>query len=308
MNPLRTALLWASRNAWLQQQVPQWGFVQRAVRRFMPGEELANALTAARRLHQQGFRIVLTHLGENVTHLEAAAAELSHYQEVLNVVLQKSLDAEISVKLTQLGFDLDPDVTAQYVTLLARLAGRCGHTLWIDMEDSRYVENTLTLYTAVRREVPQVGVCVQAYLYRSAADVQHLLSQPAAIRLVKGAYKESPQVAFPKKRQVDANYFQLARILLEAWCDRPEHRIVFGTHDAVLIQQIVQVARQLQVPNHAYEFHLLYGIRRDLQQQLRNQGHTVGVLISYGSAWYPWFLRRLAERPANLWFVLKHLF
>ncbi len=308
MNPVRDVLLWASQNTWLQQHVPRWGFVRCSVRRFMPGEKLADALAAAQSLRHQGFRIILTHLGENVTQPAAARAVFHHYQEVLETLSRKQLEAEISLKLTQLGFDFAPGLTQQYVTMLAQQAGQAGHTLWIDMEDSRYVTDTLALYEAVRQKVPHIGICLQAYLYRTASDMQRLMRQPAAIRLVKGAYREPPQIALPQKRKVDANYFQMARMLLEAWRHNPAHRIVFGTHDARLIEQIILTARQLNIPADAYEFHLLYGIRRELQQQLRNQGHTVGVLISYGSAWYPWFLRRLAERPANLWFVLKHLF
>ncbi len=307
MNPFRTALLWASRNPWLQQQVPHWRFVRQAVRRFMPGEQLTDAIAAAQQLNEQGFRIIFTHLGENVLEPEAAAGVFRHYQEVLTAIETQQLPAEISIKLTQLGFDFDPETTRTYVTELARQAANQGHTLWIDMEDSTYVDATLSLYETVREVVPNVGVCLQAYLYRTENDMARLLKQPAAIRLVKGAYREPRQVAFPKKRQVDENYLQLSRLLLEAKQRNPAHRLVFGTHNAALIQQIVQEAQHRQLPTNAYEFHLLYGIRTDVQHRLRHQGHTVGVLISYGDHWYPWYLRRLAERPANLWFVLKHL-
>ena len=308
MNPLRNILLWASKNPWLQRQVPHWRFVQHAVHRFMPEETLADVVTAAQQLQRSGYLIIFTHLGENVTDPEAAAGVFRHYQQVLQTIENYALPAEVSLKLTQLGFDFDPETTHQYVVKLAQQAAILGRTLWIDMENSHYIDATLALYEAVRHQVPNLGICLQAYLYRTVDDIHRLLKQPAAIRLVKGAYHEPRRVAFPKKREVDVNYFQLARMLLQARQQNALHRLVFGTHDDSLIQKIVHAAHHLNLPESAYEFHLLYGIRRDVQERLLLAGQTVGVLISYGAAWYPWYLRRLAERPANLWFVLKHLF
>ncbi len=308
MNPARTLLLWASRNAWLREHVPQWPFVQRAVRRFMPGEQLADALKAAHRLQESGFFTIFTRLGENILDIEAARAVREHYLQVLAMVQQHGLHTEISLKLTQLGLDLSFETALEYFLTIAREAAKRGNTVWIDMEDSRYVDQTLSFYQQARKSVSGIGLCLQAYLYRTEADLEQLLDKPVAIRLVKGAYKEPPEVAFPRKRAVDTNYLRLAERLLRLKKENPTHRVVFGTHDTAIIHTIIEKASRLELPPEDYEFHMLYGIATGVQQQLYQQGQRVGILISYGEAWYPWYMRRLAERPANVMFVLKNLF
>jgi proline dehydrogenase len=301
----RRLLLAASRSAWLARQLRQRAFLRRAVRRFLPGEEPAAALAAAAELAQAGLGAVLTQLGEQVATEAEARAVRDHYLELLDRVRERALGAELSVKLTQLGLDRDRAACARDVAALARHAARAGSFLWIDMEESRYVDATLALVREVLAAGPRVGVCLQAYLRRTPADVAALLPLGPAIRLVKGAYSEPAAVAWPRKRDVDRAYAELAAQLLE---HAPQGvRAVFGTHDLDLITRIQAQAAALAVAPGAYEVHMLYGIRASEQRALARAGCRVRVLISYGSAWFPWYMRRLAERPANVWFVLRNL-
>jgi len=303
----RNLLLYASRSQRLAAMLRHRRFVGRAVGRFMPGEELTAALEAARRLADAGIATVLTKLGENVTTLAEAESVHRHYLDVLQDIRQAALPAQVSVKLTQLGLDVDRGACERALRSLVARAAASGSILWIDMEDSHYTDVTLDLFRKVRAERANVGVCLQAYLRRTPADLASLLPLEPAIRLVKGAYAEPAAVAYPKKRDVDAAYFALAGQLLE----RAVHgtaKPVFGTHDMALVARLRARAAELRVPPRACEFHLLYGIREKDQRALTAEGEAVRVLISYGSAWFAWYMRRLAERPANVWFVLKNLF
>jgi proline dehydrogenase len=302
----RDLLLRASRSRGLARQLARRAFLRRALRRFMPGEELSDALDAAERFAAAGIGAVLTQLGENVTNLAEAEAVRDHYLGVLQQLEQRGLPAHLSVKLTHLGLDVDRATCEQAVRALAARAARAHTTLWIDMEDSHYTDATLDLFRRVRADHPSVGLCLQAYLRRTGGDLEQLLGLAPAIRLVKGAYAEAPTIAFPRKREVDASYFALAARLLEE-AAQGRARPVFGTHDMRLIGQIRGRAASLGLSKGAYEFHLLYGIREADQRSLAAEGETLRVLISYGSAWFAWYLRRLAERPANVWFVLKNL-
>ena len=307
MSLTRRLLLYASRSRRLAAALRTRRFVGRAVARFMPGEELAAALQAARRFAGDGIGTVLTQLGENVTTLAEAEAVRRHYLDVLQDVGRAALPAQVSVKLTQLGLDVNRDACEHALRALAARSAEHGALLWIDMEDSHYTDVTLDLFRKVRADLPNVGVCLQAYLRRTPADLAALLPLEPAIRLVKGAYAETPAVAYPRKRDVDQAYFALASQLLER-AARGAARPVFGTHDMALVARLRARAAELGVPPGAREFHLLYGIREKDQRALAAEGETVRVLISYGSAWFAWYMRRLAERPANLWFVLKNLF
>jgi proline dehydrogenase len=303
---VRRLLIAASRSPWLTRQLRQRAFLRRAVRRFLPGEEPDAALAAAAELAQGGLGAVLTQLGEHVADTAAAHAVRDHYVDLLDRVRERTLGAELSVKLTQLGLESDRAACARDVAALARHAARAGSFLWIDMEESRYVDVTLALVREVLAAGPRVGVCLQAYLRRTPADVAALLPLGAAIRLVKGAYSEPAAVAWPRKRDVDRAYAELAARLLEHAARGPQGaRAVFGTHD--LIARIQAQAAALAVAPGAFEVHMLYGIRTSEQRALARAGCRVRVLISYGSAWFPWYMRRLAERPANLWFVLRNL-
>ncbi len=306
MSIARTLLLKASKSPWLAERLSHRRFVHRAVRRFMPGEDVASALEAAQAFARARIGTVLTELGENVTSLADAQRERDRYLEVLGRIADASLPTHLSVKLTHLGLDVDREACARAVEELASRAGATGSFLWIDMEDSSYTDATLDLYERVRRTRPSTGLCLQAYLRRTPGDLERLLPLAPAIRLVKGAYAESATLAFPKKRDVDDAYLSLAERLLAA-AARGRARPVFGTHDFRLVGLIRERAASLRVARGAYEFHLLYGIRAAEQTALAAAGESVRVLVSYGAAWFAWYMRRLAERPANVWFVLKNL-
>jgi len=306
MSLARRLLLRASRSAWLARQLRARAFFQRAVRRFMPGEDLSAALEAAAALAEAGIGTVLTQLGEQVTNRSEAAGVRDHYLDVLDRIRERGLPAEISVKLTHLGLDVNPKACLQDLLALAARAAEAGSFLWIDMEESRYVDGTLELFQAVRAAHPGVGVCLQAYLHRTPADLEALLPLAPAIRLVKGAYNEPRAVAYPNKGDVNAAYLALAGRLLER-AAQDAARPVFGTHDHGLIDRVRERALALGVAPGAYEVHMLYGIRTARQRALVRDGVPVRVLISYGTHWFPWYMRRLAERPANVWFVVRNL-
>jgi proline dehydrogenase len=308
MGLMRSLLLAGSESRWLRAQATRRAFVRRAVSRFMPGESLEDALATAPTLKQDGIGLVLTRLGESVEDAAEADAVAAHYLEALARVRAGNVDAEISVKPTQLGLDVDPERCFAHVRALTGRAAALGNFVWIDMEQSRYVDATLELTRRVRAEHANVGVCLQAYLLRTAPDLERLLPSGAGIRLVKGAYREPPEIAFPRKRDVDANYLALAHRLLADDTRKTGVRAVFGTHDPRLVRAIVDHAATLGLPARACEFHLLYGIQRAEQQRLARAGHPVRVLVSYGPYWFPWYMRRLAERPANVLFVARSLF
>jgi len=306
MHPVRSALLAASENRWMRANATRLPVFRRAVRRFMPGEHLDDALAAAEGLsRQQRIAAIFTRLGENVTEMTAADAAAEHYLAAYDAIAQRRLDAQISVKLTQLGLDVGPSRCRDHVGRLAARAAAAGAMLWIDMEQHPYVDGTLALYHAVLDEHRNVGVCLQAYLYRTAADLQAIVDAGGAVRLVKGAYKEPATVAYPKKVDVDASYLALARTMIGPDARARGFRAVFGTHDVTIIDAIQQHAKATGVARDAYEFALLYGIQRSVQQQLARDGYRLRVLISYGEYWFPWYMRRLAERPANVWFVAR---
>jgi proline dehydrogenase len=307
MNPARSILLAASRNAWLRDHAARHKFVRRTVSRFMPGEELSDALAAAQRLQAKNIGAIFTRLGENVTDQTEARSVTEHYLEVLRSVREKQLDAEISVKPTQLGLDLSPELCySNLKTIIEQEDPR--RVVWIDMEASNYVDTTLQLYRRALGEFPNVGVCLQAYLHRTKDDLARLLPLRASIRLVKGAYNEPPEIAFPEKSRVDENYFSLAKEMLLAKKAEPTIRAAFGTHDMVLLRRISEFAATSGLPRNDLEVQMLYGIQSGEQERLARDGYTSKVLVSYGSHWYTWFVRRLAERPANLWFVARNIF
>jgi len=308
MGLLRSAFLAGSQSRWLRERAVNFRPVRRAVSRFMPGDDLEAALAAARSLRAAGIGSVLTYLGENVQKPEEAEQVTRHYLEVLARAKQTALDAEISVKLTQLGLDLGRAACEAGLVSLLERAVADGTWVWIDMESSAYTDVTLDIYRRARARFPNVGVCVQAYLRRTERDLESLIPLGGGLRLVKGAYREPPDKAFPKKRDVDANYFALARRLLGPEARRADVRTIFGTHDSALIRRIEEAARLAGLKPKDVEFQMLYGIKRDEQSRLAAQGYRFRVLISYGDAWFPWYMRRLAERPANVLFVLKNVF
>jgi proline dehydrogenase len=306
MSLARRLLIRASRSPWLAEQFRRRAFARRAVRRFMPGEDLGAALGAATTFAAQHIGAVLTELGEQVTSRAEADAVRKHYLHVLAEVEKRRLGSHVSVKLTHLGLDIDAAACRRAVDELADRAKAAGSLLWIDMEESSYVDRTLDIYRAARGSGADVGIAIQAYLKRTPKDLDNLVPVKPWIRLVKGAYNEPTEVAYPKKRDVDQAYFDLAgRLLGEAAHGRATP--IFGTHDERLIERIRVRAKELKAAAGSYEVHMLYGIRADLQRRLAGQGERVKVLISYGTAWFAWYMRRLAERPANIWFVVRNL-
>jgi proline dehydrogenase len=308
MGMSRRILLELSETAWLRERAPRWWFVRNAARRFMPGERFDDACSAARALQTHGIGAVLTRLGENVTDAASAAEVMSHYADVTARIHDDRLNCELSVKLTQLGLDVDAERCLVNLRALVERGHHHGTRVWIDMEQHRYLERTLSIYRQLLSEFPNVGVCLQAYLYRTKDDLDSLVRLGGGIRLVKGAYREPAGIAYPKKRDVDASYIELAGQLLAAAQRRAAPRVVFGTHDSLMLDTIAREADRARIPREAYEFHLLFGIRRALQLQLARDGYRVRVLISYGDQWFPWYMRRLAERPANVLFALRAMF
>lgn len=304
---MRALFLMASQNAWLRHRVPRYRFVRSSVARFMPGEEISDALAAARGLADRGINAVFTHLGENVADAREADAVAEHYLHALDLIRSQGLHAELSVKLTQLGLDINKQLCyANLKKIIERTDS--GRSTWIDMEATPYTDATLELYRRARRAYPNVGVCLQAYLYRTADDLRSLLPLGPAIRLVKGAYMEPPDRAFPRKRDVDENFFALTRLLLSQESRAAGVRTAIATHDKKLIRRIEQHAAGAGLARDSFEFQMLFGIQRDEQLRLAKEGWRSAVLIAYGSYWFSWYMRRLAERPANLLFVARNLF
>jgi proline dehydrogenase len=297
-----------ARNRWLRDHLPRLWFARRAVRRFMPGEDPGSALDAAARFKSEGIASEFTRLGENVTTGAEGDAVAEHYLGLLDDIRARDLDGEVSVKLTQLGYDLDVERTLAHTQRLAERAGASRKTLWVDMEGSAYAEGTIAFYERLKATSPNTGLCLQSYLHRTAADIQRLLPLSPRIRLVKGAYAESPTIAYQSRHDVDTNYVALAVALLEAVKAGADVRLGLGTHDVRLIEQIAQSATALGLPKTSFEVQMLYGIRMDQQRRLASEGYLVRDLIAYGEAWYPWYMRRLAERPANVLFALRQIF
>jgi proline dehydrogenase len=306
MSVSRSILLAASRNKTLNDFALHSSFVKRATRRFMPGEHAEDALAAAANIAATGRGIIFTQLGEAITRAEAAEKVRDHYLWLFDRIAEQRLPAHVSVKPTQLGLDLSIDQCERQLLELAAKAEQTRSTLWLDMEDTAYVDRTLDLYRAIHEKHPATGVAMQAYLRRTHDDLSKLMPSRPMIRLVKGAYDEPARVAFERKSETDQAYYDLASGMLEA-ASTGACIPIFGTHDLGLVSRIAERAKTLGVGENTYEIHMLYGIRDAAQRTLVREGHTVKTLISYGSAWYRWYMRRLAERPANVLFVVRSL-
>ena len=308
MSLARNVLLAMSTNAWLRERATKTAFVRRSVSTFMPGEHLEDAMRAAAGQQGLGVATIFTKLGENVTSAAEAENVATHYLEVLDKVRAAGLNAQISVKPTQLGLDLDKALCFAHLQRLVERAEARGNFVWIDMEGSPYVDPTLDLFRRSRARSAHVGIALQAYLYRTAGDIESLVPLGAAIRLVKGAYLEPASIAFPKKVDVDENFYKLACRLLAEDAQRAGGLLHIATHDAHLADRLATFIDDRRVPKGAYEYAMLYGIQRPLQERLVAAGRPLRVLIAYGEYWFPWYMRRLAERPANVWFVVKNIF
>jgi proline dehydrogenase len=308
MSIARKTLLAMSTNAWLRERATRTAFVRRSVSTFMPGERLEDAMGAATVQQKQGIRTIFTKLGENLTRIEDAEEVTRHYLDVLDKVQAAGLEAHISVKPTQLGLDLDQELCFRNLQRLIDRAEERKNFVWIDMESSPYVDPTLDLFRRTRVRSARIGIALQAYLYRTEKDIESLLPLGAAIRMVKGAYLESPEVAYPKKSDVDENFYKLCCRLLGEEARRAGGLLHIATHDPRLADRLATFIDGHQVPKSAYEYAMLYGIQRPLQQRLVQAGRPLRVLVAYGEYWFAWYMRRLAERPANVWFVVKNVF
>jgi proline dehydrogenase len=308
MSLMRKVLLAGSTNAWLRDRATKTAFVRKSVSRFMPGEHIEDALRAAKELKPERINTILTKLGENLTKEEEFEQVTLHYLDVLDRVAAAGLDAQVSVKPTQLGLDLDRELCWRNLERLIARAEERRNFLWIDMESSPYVDPTIDLYKRARGRTSRIGIALQAYLYRTGKDVEELIPLGSSIRVVKGAYLEPAEVAFPKKADVDENFFKLCTRLMGADAQQAGCLLHIATHDVALVDRLLAYITEHKVPRASFEFAMLYGIQRGQQQRMARAGHPLRVLISYGEYWFPWYMRRLAERPANLWFVVRTMF
>jgi proline dehydrogenase len=315
---LRAFLLYLSRAPWARRLVTRWRFARRAAARFVAGDTLEETLPVIRGLNEAGLYVTLDHLGENVTSRVEAEGATAAYLQMLQTLADQGVSASVSLKLTQLGLALDKSLALENLRRIVERAAQLGNFVRIDMEDSPWIDATLEIYNTLRDSgLDNVGVVIQSYLFRSEADTRTLLKRKARIRLVKGAYDEPPQIAYARKKDVDANFDRLTALILDAMAEH-EHDIdvaqgqrppilAVATHDEKRIDFAKEYAQRVGVSRGALEFQMLFGIRNELQRRLAAQGYPVRVYIPYGTEWYPYFMRRLAERPANLWFFLSNL-
>lgn len=300
---LRSALLKLSANKNVGTWVTSNGTSRRMARRFVAGEKLEEAIAAARHCNEAGLMASLDHLGENVASISDAQRSRDAYLEIFELIAQEKLQANVSCKLTQLGLDINQEFCAGLVLSIVERAAGFDNFLRIDMEGSAYTQRTMDLVKLVRSRNPAVGTVIQSYLYRSEKDVRELLACGCRIRLCKGAYKEPEDVAFPRKADVDANYVRLMQMLLSSGF---YHAI--ATHDPQMIAATIRYAASKGISKDDFEFQMLYGVRTDLQRHLVKDGYRVRIYIPFGSDWFPYFMRRLAERPANVGFILRNFF
>jgi proline dehydrogenase len=306
---MRSALLWMAQNERLAEAIPKQRFAKRAVRRFMPGESVEDAFAAAERLRDERIKVLFTCLGENLNSLDEATEVTERYGEVLDQDGERKHvvgPIEISIKPTQLGLEQDYDACLANCHEIARRCAETGTWFWVDMEGSAYTDRTMDLAAALMAEHDNVGIALQTYLKRTAADVARLLPLKPAIRLVKGAYDEPAEIAYRDAADVDAAFLGLA-LMVAGPAAKGEARLALGTHDVELIEQICTIAAAQGISRDVLEVHMLYGIREQGLCRLRDAGHPAYSLVTYGSSWYRWYMRRLAERPANVVFALRQL-
>jgi proline dehydrogenase len=298
---LRGTLLYLANRSSIRHFVTHNRLARRSARRFVAGETLEEALQTTRILNQQGFSVSLDHLGENVNAAAEACSAANDYIQILDAIKQASLDANISIKLTALGLDIEAALCEENVRHVLDRAKSYHIFVRIDMEGSAYTARTLDLVARLHQDYAEVGTVIQSYLYRSAGDIEKLIASQTRVRLVKGAYKEPAEIAYPRKADVDRTYEHLMRLLL-AHGAYP----AIATHDPRMIQEAKRFATANAITRERFEFQMLYGIRRDLQKQLHDEGYNLRIYVPYGTQWYPYLTRRMAERPANLLFVMSN--
>ncbi len=316
---LRAILIYFSKAFWAQKLVSKWSFAWKAASRFVAGEDIIDAIQVVKDLNEKGIFATLDQLGEHTSTLNEAQQSTQGIIEILEQVNNNNVHANVSIKLTQIGLALDEIICERNLESILRKAKEFGNFIRIDMEDSPYTEKTIKLFRAMRtRGYSDVGLVVQSYLYRTENDTLELLGEGTRFRLVKGAYKESAQIAYPKKIDVDLNFDNLTRLLLNYAIENGALEIsedgrippvtALGTHDEKRINFAISYQISKGLSKRALEFQMLYGIRRDLQEKLVNDGYPVRIYVPFGTHWYPYFVRRLAERPANIWFFISNLF
>ncbi len=316
---LRSFLIYLSKAAWAQNMVTNWKFAWRTASRFVAGTKVDDAIRAIRELNAKGINVTLDHLGEHTTKPEEASDATTDILNTLDEIKKSDVRANVSIKLTQIGLGLDESLCAQNLERILARAKEHNNFIRIDMEDTPYTDKTINLYYQMRKKgYNNVGMVLQSYLYRTEADARRLLEDKTQIRLVKGAYQEPADKAFPKKPDVDANYDLLVKIMMDSALAAGSPKIsddgrfppipALGTHDINRIEFGKQYSQKIGLPKDAWEVQMLYGIRRDLQDQLVKDGYLVRVYVPFGTHWYPYFMRRLAERPANVWFFISNFF
>lgn len=300
----RSALLYLARQEKLKDFAARFSLFRNLTTRFIAGENIDKAVAAIRELNAKGCTASFDHLNESVSSSAETEAEVSEYLNVLSQIDETGIDSNVSIKLTQFGLNIDPEMAYQNARRIVEDATRRGNFVRVDMEGSAHTQATIDIFKRLRAEfgLNDVGIVLQSYLYRTEEDARDLLKIPARIRICKGAYKEPPEVAYPDKQDVDENYIRVMKLLLSSGT---YHGI--ATHDPNMINATIRYARDEGIGNEAFEFQMLYGIRRSLQEQLARDGYNLRVYVPYGKHWYPYFMRRLAERPANIWFVMKNL-
>jgi len=316
---LRSFFIYLSKAAWAQRLIEGWKFAWRAASRFVAGNSIGDAINVVRELNFKGINTTLDHLGESTTTREEAVKAADDIIELLDQINENGVRANVSVKLTQIGLALDESLCMQNLERILTRASEYKNFVRIDMEDTPYTDQTLRMYREMRSKGFQnTGIVVQSYLFRTEKDTRELINAGACFRLVKGAYKEPPELAFPKKADVDANYDMLTQIMIDAAkaAGSPtlsaDGRIppipAIGSHDPKRLDFAKSYSEKVSLPKQAIEFQMLFGIRRDLQEQCVKEGYPVRIYVPYGTHWYPYFMRRLAERPANVWFFISNFF
>ena len=300
----RDALIWLSRQEGLKDFAARFGFFKKLTTRFVAGETIDEVIPFIRQINSENATASFDHLNESVGSAAEAEQEVLEYLNILAKIDEQRIRSNVSIKLTQFGLGIDPELAYQNARRVVVEAERRGNFVRVDMEDSSVTQVTIDIFKRLRAEfgLNTVGIVLQSYLYRTLADAQELVKLPARIRICKGAYNEPPEVAFPEKKDVDSNYIKVMQLLLGSGT---YHGI--ATHDPKMIDATIDFATREGIGKEKFEFQMLYGIRRDLQHQLARDGFNIRIYVPYGKHWYPYFMRRLAERPANIWFVMKNL-
>ena len=301
----RSVLIYLSRHEGLKDFAARFQLFKKLTTRFVAGETIDEAVAFIRELNADGCSASFDHLNESVANPAEAEQEVAEYLQILSRIDETGINSNVSIKLTQFGLDLGPELAYKNARAVVADAARRGNFVRVDMEASSVTQLTIDIFKRLRAEfeLNDVGIVLQSYLRRTYADAQELVQLPARIRICKGAYNEPPEAAFPDKKDVDENYVRVMQLLLSSGI---YHGI--ATHDPKMIEATIEFSKKQGIPKEAFEFQMLYGVRRDLQRQLAKGGYNIRVYVPYGKHWYPYFMRRLAERPANIWFVFKNLF